>query len=186
MPITQPPIEAPWARSVSWFAPWAWKRQWKIISGMLLLALVAYPLSFGPVLYLMETRQIPAQTFRNVYGPLVWSACRKDGTRRALEWYGNRFLPIPRRIVISNDGDLLLINSLALGDDVVPNELSCHSQRMVSQPLDLPTRAPVHHRGVFVATNNHLNLGSGTGISFPAMRDPPTRHSSGSPNSSSF
>jgi hypothetical protein len=45
-------------RRIAWFAPWTWKRRTKIVAS-LLLVLVAYPLSIGPMAWVQGKGVLP-------------------------------------------------------------------------------------------------------------------------------
>ncbi|MDP1797876.1 MAG: hypothetical protein Q8K78_10355 [Planctomycetaceae bacterium] len=80
----------PLPRRIAWFAPWTWKRRWKII-GAGVLVVVAYPLSYGPAFGLLASGWITPQMFDAIYQPL-WTTARKCGFSGWLLWYGTLFL----------------------------------------------------------------------------------------------
>lgn len=55
---------------VTWFAPWTWKSRWwlAIVSALF----VAYPLSLGPSMALVDYGIISAATVETVYRPVLW------------------------------------------------------------------------------------------------------------------
>lgn len=51
----------PLPRRIIWFAPWTWKRRW--MAALLVPSfLIAYPLSFGPLIWLNSYGYLPAWT----------------------------------------------------------------------------------------------------------------------------
>lgn len=93
MTETTPPVtEAPLPRTVSWFAPWTWKRRY-LVTGVLLLGLMAYPVSIGPVYGLMLRGWLPASVFQLIYRPIIWLADQHPVIYDAIEDYTMMFLP---------------------------------------------------------------------------------------------
>lgn len=100
----------PLPRRIAWFAPWTWKRRWKIAT-VLLMAFAGYPLSYGPALLLTTEGWIPYPLFRLVYSPLHLCAHHSDQINDALEWYASRCQPGLRRVLIIS-GDVVLVDDL--------------------------------------------------------------------------
>ena len=60
------------------------------VTVVVVVVLVAYPLSWGPLVWLDSSHLLPAWTqgFFRVYGvPLVWAGERSTAVLRAYEWY---------------------------------------------------------------------------------------------------
>ena len=56
---------------LAWFAVWRWKRRWRV--GLILVLLVGYPLSLGPLAWLDARKQLPPEALpivQVVYSPL--------------------------------------------------------------------------------------------------------------------
>ena len=78
---------------MSLFAVWHWPRWvWAVVA---VLLLIAYPLSFGPALWLMVHGYIPAEfagPISYVYAP-VFAVAELSGQVDLLEWYLDLWTP---------------------------------------------------------------------------------------------
>ncbi len=80
----QPPLP----KRIAWFAPWTWKRRWWVLSGLLLV--VGYPLSLGPVFWVVERNVLPhpvAQALEYFYLPLLTLGYVSESLANLLHWY---------------------------------------------------------------------------------------------------
>ncbi len=74
-------------RRIAWSAPWTWKRRTQIIAGLLvLMSLVAYPLSFGPAWQLEKAGWISEDLFTTIYYPIL-SLYERNDLVPFLNWY---------------------------------------------------------------------------------------------------
>ncbi len=81
----------PNSRRIAWFAPWTWKRRWKI-PATAWSALVAYPLSYGPAYWLFVRGWISDSAFYVMYLPICWIEERNASIYELVTWYGHLWL----------------------------------------------------------------------------------------------
>jgi hypothetical protein len=83
-------MTAPLPRRIAWFAPWTWKRRWKVL--MLTLPIASYPLSIGPAVWLMAEGYISLSVYQSAYLPIRWLSYRSQAVVTILDWYIGLFV----------------------------------------------------------------------------------------------
>lgn len=78
----QPPLP----RRIACFAPWTWRRRW-IVASAFLLAFVAYPLSLGPMQYLLYFGFVSFDVYVILYKPVFSLAAECPALAAWLWWY---------------------------------------------------------------------------------------------------
>lgn len=91
----------PLPRRIAWFAPWTWKRRRIVATVVLLLLLVAYPLSMGPAFGLLDHGLLPRKVFQFAYRPVTIWCHYSTAYSDFLSWYITLFekRPIPRSAI---------------------------------------------------------------------------------------
>ncbi len=72
---------------------------------VVVIALVAYPLSFGPACWANGRTHVGDQAFLTAYRPIVWAfPTLSPAGQRAVRWYVDLWLPAGTRFVGRADG----------------------------------------------------------------------------------
>jgi hypothetical protein len=73
------------------------------------LALVAYPLSFGPAVWLTARRYFRPSTVQSVYWPVLWPAAHVPALEKAVVWWGSLGVPSGKWVYLEIETDEALV-----------------------------------------------------------------------------
>jgi hypothetical protein len=91
---------------------------------VVVVALVAYPLSFGPAVWLVARGTLPETAIKCAYWPLLCQRVHLENSwGSAIRWYGSLGIPTGQKVVFEVEdleGDRL---APSFGDLAAPNEI---------------------------------------------------------------
>ena len=72
---------------------------------VVVVALVAYPLSFGPVVWLTGRGYFRESTVSSVYRPVLWSTAHVESLGPGVDWWASLFLPDDQSVTLQIQTD---------------------------------------------------------------------------------
>jgi hypothetical protein len=85
------------------------------IAVALVMVLLAYPLSFGPAVWLTARRYCRTSTVESLYRPVLWSAAQGPSLENAVVWWGSPGVPDGALVYLEIETDDALV-VLEFGD----------------------------------------------------------------------